>query len=109
MYEYQAEVLKIVDGDTLHLRIDLGLNIRQDITVRLFGINAPEMSTPAGVAAKAYIGTLLAVGDTVVVHTHKDRREKYGRYLAQILARDVDVNLQMVETKHAVVYMADGS
>lgn len=42
MYEYRAEVLRVVDGDTLDLRIDLGFKIDVRIRVRLYGIDTPE-------------------------------------------------------------------
>lgn len=42
MYEYQAIILQIVDGDTVRLDVDFGFSIRQKMTLRLYGINAPE-------------------------------------------------------------------
>jgi len=54
VYDYQAQVLNVHDGDTLRLRTDLGFYIRFDQTVRLAGLNAPELSTPEGKAAQAF-------------------------------------------------------
>lgn len=87
MYEYQGVVLDIIDGDSLRLDIDLGLSIRSKQVVRLRGIDAPEMVGPtheAGVAAKMALSGFVPVGARVLVRTHKDKREKWGRYLADV-------------------------
>jgi micrococcal nuclease len=116
MYDYKAKVLKVVDGATLHLEVDLGLDIRQRITVRLAGINCPEMSTPEGLDAKRFAEAWLAtysardiLGETWVrITTEKDKREKYGRYLANVLSWEVDasdpLNDVLVASGHAAVY-----
>lgn len=86
MYDYQAQVLNVHDGDTLRLRTDLGFYVRFDQTVRLAGLNAPELSTPEGKAAQAFAdGWVQAHASPYVgVRTQKDKQEKYGRYLATI-------------------------
>src|SRR5262245_48711322 len=95
MYDYQAQVLNVHDGDTLRLRTDLGFYVRFDQTVRLAGLNAPELSTPEGQAAKAFAESWIAdhvtpavimttIPALVGVRTQKDKQEKYGRYLATI-------------------------
>jgi len=111
MYEYRGKVLRVVDGDTLHLEIDVGLDMRTRMTVRLAGINAPEMSTSEGVAAKQFVeGWVLSNANPdgiLTVRTAKDRREKYGRYLATLLY-DPDsrsLNDALIDAGHAVAYM----
>lgn len=104
MYQYRAEVLSVVDGDTLHLSVDLGFDIKRRDTFRLYGINAPEMSTPEGIAAKAWLVQKLTEG-ALVITTRKDKREKYGRYLATLWIDMKNVNEQMVAAGHAVAYM----
>lgn len=85
MFEYAAQVVRVIDGDTLVLDIDLGLSVTARAVVRVAGVNAPELPTPAGEAAKAFVEELVtARGAGVLVRTVKDRREKYGRYLADI-------------------------
>lgn len=109
LYEYNARVLRVVDGDTVQLDVDLGFDIRQRMTVRLYGINAPEMSTPGGKPARDHLVGMLPTGATVRLETLKDRKEKYGRYLARIYAESpadmLDVNAKMIEDGHAVPYM----
>lgn len=115
MYEYAAwgdssgrDVLGVVDGDTLHVGVDLGLDISTHITLRLYGINAPEMGTAEGVAAKQWALEWFQTNcpdGTFTVNTIKDKREKYGRYLAVVTAPNLRVyNADIVTAGHAVEY-----
>lgn len=114
MYEYRATVLRVVDGDTIDATVDLGFDVHVNQRFRLYGINAPETrgeSRDAGKAAKAYLQTLLTThaGKTgeLTIQTRKDDREKYGRYLAVLLAGDANLNHLMIAAGHAVPYMED--
>lgn len=106
MYEYSATVIKVTDGDTLHLLVDLGFTVREEIEVRLARINAPEMSTAAGKLAKAYAEDWLSGQPVLRIKTYKDRKEKWGRYLADVFTPDMTVCLNdlMVSSGHAVNY-----
>lgn len=82
---YPAVVRDLHDGDTIHMDVDLGFGFRADaydldghpiLSCRVFGINAPELSTDAGKAALAYAQTLLKPGDHVTVLSHS--WDKYG-------------------------------
>lgn len=88
MYEYQAVIRKVVDGDTFDVELDLGLEVRHRTRLRLAEINAPELSTPAGQELKLRLEMMFADDPVVVVRTVKDRKEKYGRYLAKITLGD---------------------
>lgn len=115
MYEYTAwgvpstrDPLGVVDGDTLNVGVDLGLDVAHNITLRMYGINAPEMSTPEGKAAKvwaiAWFSQHCPTGQ-FVVRTVKDNRDKYGRYLATVVAPDGAVfNDDIVAAGQAVPY-----
>lgn len=111
MYEYLATITRVVDGDTVHAAVDLGFDEWRNMTLRLYGINAPEMGTPEGQAAKVYLISLLADYDAswlpVLMTTHKDKREKYGRYLAELFleGETASVNEQMILGGHAVRYL----
>ena len=106
MYEYRAKLLRVVDGDTVHLEIDLGLETLRKINCRVYGINAPEMNTPEGKAAKIYLAGLLAPdADNLLVRTFKDRTEKYGRYLVRIETTHGSAAAAMVAAGHAVRFM----
>ena len=94
---YQATIAAIHDGDTVDVDLvliphighltqdhDLGFNVHRKQTgvvlekqsVRLYGCNAPELSTAAGKASLAYLQTLLKVGDVITLLSHG--WDKYG-------------------------------
>ena len=66
MYIYSAKCLKVVDGDTIDARVDLGFDTFKKIRIRLVGINAPESRTrdleekERGLAAKARVKQLIS-------------------------------------------------
>jgi endonuclease YncB( thermonuclease family) len=106
MYEYLATVLRVVDGDTVHFDCDLGVDVHIQLGCRVAHINAPEMSTAEGKAAKAWAAEWLAeYGPAFVVRTIKDHQEKYGRYLVEI-ANDAgdDFGAAMIAAGQAVAY-----
>lgn len=112
MYEYRMEVVSIVDGDTIHAAIDLGFDQWCNKTLRLYGINAPERGTPEGKESLLHLVELLTKDDNLtyrpcVIWTHKDKREKYGRYLATIFTdqNGTSVNESMVRDGFAVEYL----
>lgn len=105
MYEYTATVLRVVDGDTVWLDIDLGMDTYTRKSIRIYGIDAPELSTEAGKEAKVAVQKLLPVGSLVLLHTIKDHKEKYGRYLGEIfLDDDVDLGSLLIEKGLAKPY-----
>lgn len=85
LYHYRAVVVAVTDGDTIVVDIDLGLRVwaRKQV-LRLEGVAAPETRTAEGREAKAWLAAELPVGTPLLVQTRKDRREKYGRWLATI-------------------------
>lgn len=87
MYEYQATVRRVIDGDTVDLAVDLGFDVGLALRVRLDGIDTPELrgaDRAAGQAARDFVVQRLPVGAPVLVRTRKDKQEKYGRYLAEV-------------------------
>lgn len=88
MYEYTAQVLRVVDGDTLVLRVDLGWHVSIVGHVRLRGVNCPELDTASGSEAADYVRGLL--GDpSVTVATHKPAPGRsFARYLADVRLPD---------------------
>lgn len=111
MYEYRATIAKVIDGDTVEATVDLGFAVSVVERFRLYGINAPETkgeSREDGRAATEFLRTLIAkhAPDSVLtIQTRKDKREKYGRYLAVLMAGGVNLNAVMVNAGHAVPYM----
>jgi micrococcal nuclease len=112
MYEYRARIARVIDGDTVEAEIDLGFHVTLTVTLRLAGINAPETKgteRPRGLAATRYLDSLITdlTGGTseLTVRTQKDVTEKYGRYLAVLIAGDVNLNDRMLADGHAVPFM----
>lgn len=99
-----AKVLRVIDGDTVDVAIDLGFHITKTERLRLLGIDAPEMkgaTREAGLAAQKFLEVLIG-GEAVIVETVRDRTDKYGRYLATLWVEETCVNATMIETGHAV-------
>ena len=91
MYEYNAQVLRVVDGDTVDVLIDCGFSTFRKERVRLYGINAPESRTrdkeekKRGLAAKERLDQLITNTEgKIVVKTELDKKGKYGRILGVI-------------------------
>ena len=81
-YVYKAAVERVIDGDTLLLRIDLGFQVWKEQRVRLAGIDAPAMDEPKGKEAYTYVLNRLAKVGFVMVKTNKI--DIYGRYVGHI-------------------------
>jgi micrococcal nuclease len=104
VYEYAATVVDVHDGDTCHLEIDVGLHVSVRADVRLAHVNAPELKEANGARARDRLAELLADGP-LVIHTIRDRTEKYGRWLGEITnASGVDVGTQLLAEGLAVPY-----
>lgn len=82
LFTYYAFVERVVDGDTLLVKIDLGFGTRVRQYLRLRGINTPEIDTPEGKKAKTFVERALAKAPRVTLTS--SRSDKYGRYLADV-------------------------
>ena len=96
MHEYRVEIVKVVDGDTVDVDIDLGFGIwMKNERVRLFGIDTPESRTrdleekKFGLFAKRYVEEYLPVGTIQTLKTHKDGVGKYGRILGEFWVEEI--------------------
>ena len=110
MYEYNAIIRRVVDGDTVDVTLDLGFDILYNNRIRLLGIDTPESRTrdleekALGLAAKDRVKELCPVGSTVILRTTKDGKGKFGRILGEIFVEEQSVNKLLVEEGHAVEY-----
>jgi micrococcal nuclease len=91
LYHYKATVIKVVDGDTIDVRVDLGFNVFHKVRLRLMGLNTAELRSAnleekaEGLAAREYVKAWFDKrGYDVVVNTVMDKSEKYGRILADV-------------------------
>nr|VFJ66440.1 MAG: micrococcal nuclease [Candidatus Kentron sp. FW] len=101
-HRYRCSVSRVVDGDTVDLRIDLGFRISIDVRVRLAEINAPERYTDAGKKATARLKEL-APG---IVSVETRKTGKYGRWLGTLYDEaQNDINAQLLREGHAEAYV----
>lgn len=112
LYYYQAAVQSVYDGDTITVDIDLGLGVWvHGEKVRLLRINAPELkgdSKALGIKSRERLRSLVD-GKQIVIRTHKDDKEKYGRYPAEVWVLDpngsyINVNDLLLSEGYAVHY-----
>lgn len=74
-YVYDATMLKVVDGDTVQVKLDLGCDSRiEPMKIRMNGINAKGKNTKAGKVAMAYLQELFPEGSNVRIETLKDEK-----------------------------------
>ena len=114
MNEYDVKVLKVVDGDTVDVDIDLGFGIvLTDERVRIMGIDTPESRTSDkieklfGLAAKERLKELLGEETVLITKDDKhgeDMKGKFGRVLGDFRVGGKTVTEILIEEGHAVAY-----
>ena len=117
MFEYNCTIVRVVDGDTVDVDIDLGFGVwLRKQRIRFHGVDTPESRTrdleekKYGLAAKAFVEAHLPVGSVRILTTVKDKAGKYGRILGKFKAYDsdldawVNLNQMLIIKHHAVEY-----
>jgi micrococcal nuclease len=115
MYEYRVkQVLRVVDGDTIDVDIDLGFDISFTSRVRLAGIDTPESRTTdkkekvLGLEVKQRLKDILSKSSKIVIRTEKpDSTEKYGRILGWLFidGAEKSINEGLIADGYAWDYM----
>lgn len=104
-WSYPATLLRVVDGDTVRLDLDLGLRIHRLENCRLFGIDAPELSVPGGPESRDWLVGRLA-GKALEVDSME--LDKYGRPLVVLrevgLTMGTSINDEMLAKGYARSY-----
>ena len=118
MYQYKIKKIeRVIDGDTFVCVMDLGFNIGLTQTVRLVGINAPEIHTlnedvkKFGLRAKQKLQEYLSKGTEIIIETQKpDSTEKYGRILGEVyvVGEPITADEYMLANKYAWNYDGKG-
>ena len=110
MYEYNCKIVRVIDGDSIILDIDLGFShwIHGE-SIRLYGVDCPECRSrdkeekAAGLAAKDFVKRLLHDGGTYTLTTRE--KGKFGRYLGTIyLTEETSINDALIKERLAVPY-----
>jgi micrococcal nuclease len=107
MYQYKAKVIDVYDGDTITAMVDLGFYHFQQMKFRLYGIDTPEIrgeERERGLLVRDIVRAMI-LDKEVTINSYKDKQEKYGRYLANIIIDDIDLNQWLVQNGHAKEYM----
>jgi micrococcal nuclease len=114
MYQYKCKIIKVIDGDTVDIDIDLGFNVvLANQRVRLAGIDTPESRTtnaeekPRGLLSKKKLEEKLPVGSWKKINTIKadSNDDKFGRILGEFILDDgTNVNNWLIENNYAVAY-----
>ena len=99
MFEYSCTIVKVIDGDTVDVDIDLGFGVwLKKQRIRLYGIDTPESRTrdleekKYGNLAKRFVQSHLPEGETRTLITVQDKTGKYGRILGKFKAYDSDLD-----------------
>lgn len=110
-YVYNANVLRVVDGDTVDVVADLGFHTWMKMRLRLRGIDAPELHAikdgkPDLETRLRAVASREALTAKVVtpVRIKSTKADDFGRYLADIFVGDRYINAEMIAEGHAVAY-----
>jgi endonuclease YncB( thermonuclease family) len=98
-YCYLATLEKVVDGDTVKMRIQLTTGIFISERLRLRGVDAMELTSLQGQKAKRALERLLKNKENIIIYTYST--DRYGRYVADLVADNIYINRTLVEKGHA--------
>jgi micrococcal nuclease len=98
-----GEVVKVVDGDTIHVRVAGRVE-----KVRYIGVNTPEVHHPSkgeqpGGREAAALNRALVAGRQVRLELDVQERDRYGRLLAYVWIGETMVNAELVRRGYAQV------
>lgn len=104
LYCYKARCLNVVDGDTIDVELSLGFNVYVRERIRLAGINTSEIygvKKNSEEYKKGMLSTMrakqLMLGKDLIVKTTKDKKGKYGRYIASVFVDGIDVGDTLIK------------
>lgn len=109
MYQYRATILRVIDGDTIDVDIDLGFDSwLHKQRIRLVGVDTPESRTrnkqekAHGLLAKKFVQEKLQLGKVYLLRTKK--KGKFGRYLGEFKVGRTTINKLLIKERLAVPY-----
>ena len=106
---YQVQVVDVIDGDTLKVDVELWPGLTQRVSVRVAGVNAPELRSgapcerEAGRNAKAFVqGRIMNAEEVIITDIQHDKFA--GRVIAHVLIDGNDLGVMLLATGHAREY-----
>lgn len=90
LFTYSARLVRVVDGDTLVVALEVSPGVFLEQKLRLRGLDCPEIDTPEGKAAKRLVEATLTPATRLTIHTTKP--DKYDRYLADVFVGGASAN-----------------
>lgn len=96
LFALSGKVVSVHDGDTITILVE-----KEQVKIRLFGIDAPELKQPCGKKSKQFLSNLIA---GQIVEVEKNGNDRYGRTIGTVSLNGEDVNAQMVENGYAWAY-----
>lgn len=112
MYTYKAKLVRVINGDTLDIEIDLGFDIIIKQRLKLYGIDTPDSRSTnvdikqKGLDVRQRLMELLTT--EFKVETMLNKRGKYGRILGKIYViangNEVCINELLVDEGLAIRY-----
>ena len=109
MYEYNARLIRVIDGDTIEAMVDLGFDVWTKQTIRLHGIDTPEVRTrnlnekKLGLAAKERLSEIFSICDGKFLLKSRGIG-RYGRCLGILYIKEQNINELLISEGHAKEY-----
>ncbi len=109
-YIRQAKVLSVYDGDTITILVDCGYYTYHKATLRLYGIDTPEVRTKdkaekkKGLMVRDWLRGMILKKDIIVKSIKQGKKGKFGRFLCQIYINDVCINDEIVKLGYGKKY-----
>lgn len=94
LYHYRANLVRVVDGDTIDVDLDLGFSLRARYRLRLLDVDTPERGEPGFFDALTYAHERLSNAREIIVWTV--RRDSFGRWLAKVWVDGILLNDQLI-------------
>lgn len=101
MYEYHCNIVRVVDGDTLVVDVDLGFKVwLHGVSMRLSDVSAPELNTSDGLRWRDWWSSAVGEhGNPFVVRVTKDAKQTLSRWLGSIYLRDGHSTADLLDPK----------
>jgi micrococcal nuclease len=109
-----ARIIKVVDGDTLRLEVDLGFTARITHDIRLSGLNTPEPRGPEGPAGRFVTREVEKLiyrsgSNEVIIRSKEFTVGKYGRCVCEVWVGDICLNDFLLDRKLAWTANEEGA